>query len=161
MFGSSSALNVRATVGEHPVNVHSELGPVPLGTAPSLASPDLEALRAAYRKLSLAYATVLGEVTKADSSAKAQQCLVSSSAGPRKGSAIVRRLAGTHVRKHLHDVAARCAQLEATLDRKDEVRLFLADLREGAERTASHLPRGWTSIVAAVIPVVLGLRDWR
>jgi len=72
---------------------------------------------------------------------------------------LVRLLTGSHVRRQLSALAARCAQLAAAADpkREGELRSLLDEVRERAEQTASFLPSPRRPSVFVFVPFTIAL----
>jgi len=117
----------------------------------SAATPDLERLSVLYRRLMIGYADALGEAERLGRRRAGRDWYLFAP--------FVRLLTGGHVRSKLRAVAARSAQLEATLDRDRDVvvRTLLADVRETAERTAASLPSLRLPTLFALLSFLVGL----
>src|SRR5438445_600016 len=90
-----------------------------VGPTPPLGQGGLQQLRGTYLKVMVGYCAALGEAARVGR----RQGLEPAPAGRRRmqplgHGVLVRLMTGSHVRKQLTAVAARCAQLELTLDSK-------------------------------------------
>jgi hypothetical protein len=138
----------------------SALSPAP-DAPPSPSS--LDELAVAHRSLMTGFATALGEANRV----WRPRPVDPAPSRQRRGGAtvffpaLVRLLTGAHVRKQLDRLAARCTQLEATLDPHEEAdrrrRSWLDAARTDAERMAAPLPSLRVPGLFAVVPFVIGV----
>lgn len=131
--------------------------------APADLLCQLDSIKVAYRTLMSDYAWVIGESTKLGRAraGESDDTFKASARYNRRGrfhDSTLRLLTRAHVRKRLEELAARFAQLEATLDLKDSsTRSWLEQARADATSTAASLSTLRLPGIFVILPVLVGL----